>query len=566
MYKGGLGQRALSVVANPSGGISIKKYSVIALGFLVLFVFGSLDTASAALHGIDIWGSFFEIDTVTGATTPIADTGATYIEGFTFTPYGYFLGTAYDSKGGMKVYRIELDGATTRLPNTNYSEVQGLAMTSSGILYGAESVSCKCLLQIDPLTGIGIKIGNGFGSAAPEMVGLAIDPMTNTMYGVNSVPGTGTVSTLYSISTTTGVATYVATINYPNVTTLAIDSEGNMFGTSGLNSTFLQLWTDGTFKVISKFNNRVLAIDFATPLAPQECSFTYGDWSACGSNNMQSRGVISSTPESCVGTPVTSQACVYVPPSCSYAYSVWSACQSNNTQTRTVDVASPMGCVGTPVLSQGCTYVAPACNYTYSAWGSCQSNSIQTRNVLTAMPNGCAGVPVTVQSCVYVPPACSYIYSEWGACQSNNTQNRTVVSSAPMNCAGAPVLSKSCLFVPPTATVSIDIKNGSEKNDDTINAAPAPINIKAGGITPVMIYSSTGFTANSSTINVASIIMGGTTVTKYQNVAKGLKVWFATNKFNFKATDTIATLTGKTKTNAAFTGTDTIKVVGGSTK
>jgi len=43
------------------------------------------------------------------------------------------------------------------------------------------------------------------------------------------------------------------------------------------------------------------------------------------------------------------------PPACTYTYSDWSACESNDTQTRTVVSSSPEGCVGTPVLSQPCT-------------------------------------------------------------------------------------------------------------------------------------------------------------------------------------------------------------------
>jgi hypothetical protein len=47
------------------------------------------------------------------------------------------------------------------------------------------------------------------------------------------------------------------------------------------------------------------------------------------------------------------------PPACTYSYSAWTACQSNNTQTRTLISSNPSGCVGTPVLTQSCTYVPP---------------------------------------------------------------------------------------------------------------------------------------------------------------------------------------------------------------
>ena len=47
---------------------------------------------------------------------------------------------------------------------------------------------------------------------------------------------------------------------------------------------------------------------------PAACVYVYGEWGACQSSSTQSRAVLSSSPAGCVGTPVTSQSCVYVPP------------------------------------------------------------------------------------------------------------------------------------------------------------------------------------------------------------------------------------------------------------
>ena len=44
---------------------------------------------------------------------------------------------------------------------------------------------------------------------------------------------------------------------------------------------------------------------------------------------------------------------------CTYIYSAWGACQSNGTQTRTVVSSSPENCRGTSVTSQPCTYIPP---------------------------------------------------------------------------------------------------------------------------------------------------------------------------------------------------------------
>jgi hypothetical protein len=85
------------------------------------------------------------------------------------------------------------------------------------------------------------------------------------------------------------------------------------------------------------------------------CNYTYSNWSTCQAANMQTRTVISSSSNGCVGTPVLTQSCISA---CTYAYSDWSACQPDNTQARTVISSSPVGCTGTPVLSQSCMYVS----------------------------------------------------------------------------------------------------------------------------------------------------------------------------------------------------------------
>jgi hypothetical protein len=48
-------------------------------------------------------------------------------------------------------------------------------------------------------------------------------------------------------------------------------------------------------------------------------------------------------------------------PECIYTYTEWSECQPDDTQTREVISSSPEGCIGTPVLTQSCTYVDNTC-------------------------------------------------------------------------------------------------------------------------------------------------------------------------------------------------------------
>jgi hypothetical protein len=118
---------------------------------------------------------------------------------------------------------------------------------------------------------------------------------------------------------------------------------------------------------------------------------------------------------------------------CTHQYSDWSACQSDNTQTRTVVSSSPDGCTGTPVLSQSCTYIPQTCTYTYSSWSSCSDNT-QTRTVVSSSPEGCTGTPVLTQSCTSgsTPGAGNYA----GTCTVNI--NSITCCSDPQHCATVP--------------------------------------------------------------------------------------------------------------------------------
>ena len=235
-------------------------------------------------------------------------------------------------------------------------------------------------------------------------------------------------------------------------------------------------------------------------LLPPICiSWTYSDWSACQSNNTQTRTIISSSPSDCSGgNPVLTQSCEYTPPTCtSWTYSDWDAC-INGQQTRTITSSQPANCTGgNPILNQSCdstplceennwtstlspticpsngqqtktwnkigqcqegishpaeetvscNYQTPTCaDFTYSDWGSCGSSGTQSRTMLSSSPSGCVGGnPILNQSCTVQSTVCtSWTYSDWGSC-ANGWQTRTISSSSPINCInGNPVLSQSC--------------------------------------------------------------------------------------------------------------------------
>jgi hypothetical protein len=124
-----------------------------------------------------------------------------------------------------------------------------------------------------------------------------------------------------------------------------IDLNGNLRGTCPANA--------------GVFNFPVAAVDSigADPLEytslvveePATCIFTYTDWSACRSDNTQTRTVISGSPEGCVGTPVLARACIYVPPpppppSCSYSIVPTSASFNSHGGNTSVAVSASGGC------------------------------------------------------------------------------------------------------------------------------------------------------------------------------------------------------------------------------
>lgn len=190
---------------------------------------------------------------------------------------------------------------------------------------------------------------------------------------------------------------------------------------------------------------------------PPTCtSWTYSGWSACQSNGIQNRTIISSSPNGCSGgNPILTQSCTYVAPTCiSWVYSGWSSCSSSGQQTRSIISSSPSSCAGgNPALTQSCTYtppIIPCTFFEYSNWSACPSSGTKTRSVISSSPSSCSGGnPVLTQSCIYVPPTCtSWTYSGWGTC-ANSQQTRTITSSRPTNCVGGnPVLHQNCDSTP----------------------------------------------------------------------------------------------------------------------
>ncbi len=178
----------------------------------------------------------------------------------------------------------------------------------------------------------------------------------------------------------------------------------------------------------------------------------------CGDGYCQS-AILPTGPESacnCVkdcGEPVGDQ-CV-----CKYTYTAWSACQSDHLQTRTMLSALPGGCTGTPVTSQTCA----SCVYAYSAWGSCGSDHYQARTILSTTPSVCYGTPVTSQLC-----ACN----NNGICNTNEN-TPSCPADCPCNNNGTCDAKESHAYCPSDCPLTLNVcGDGFCKGDETVATCP----------------------------------------------------------------------------------------------
>jgi hypothetical protein len=139
-------------------------------------------------------------------------------------------------------------------------------------------------------------------------------------------------------------------------------------------------------------------------------SFSYTSWRNCLQSNIQSRTILSRSPENCEGgTPITSQSCTYVPlcTDADWNYSISPReCPSDEEQIKTWTKIGQceMG-VNHNLETISCSYQIPSCtNFTYSMWGACTVSRTRIRRIISSLPSGCeGGVPVISQSCRYMP-------------------------------------------------------------------------------------------------------------------------------------------------------------------
>ena len=164
-----------------------------------------------------------------------------------------------------------------------------------------------------------------------------------------------------------------------------------------------------------------------------------------------------------------------IPTCTSHTYSPWTICNSSALQTRTILSSSPENCKGgNPLTIQQCSPLCLESNW-QATNSSCSSSGILTRTwTKIGNCNSSIGInkPTTeTLSCTYnhdIVICTNFIYSNWSECFSNGIKNRSLIVSYPENCEnGSPILSMYCNYT--TNIPDNQDSNGNEGKEENKN-------------------------------------------------------------------------------------------------
>ncbi len=151
---------------------------------------------------------------------------------------------AVDYPVSATLYTVnQITGAITAVGPVGLDNVGDLTSDQISKLYGIQ-ITSNSLVTIDPTTGAGT-LGppisgtamNDAGAPLP-IVSIAFNPFSGVLYGNTSVAfGGATEDQLYSINTTTGVATHIGSnIGETSIYALAFGQDGVLYGVDGGNN------------------------------------------------------------------------------------------------------------------------------------------------------------------------------------------------------------------------------------------------------------------------------------------------------------------------------------------
>jgi hypothetical protein len=232
----------------------------------------------------------------------------------------------------------------------------------------------------------------------------------------------------------------------------------------------------------------------------------YSDWSDCSQEGVESREVVSKSPEGCVVKDLSlTRTCDYIPlcgeddwtyvlspnvcsvsgkqsitwskigqcsggvthhfseevecdymvPVCtSVSYTDWSSCGVNSIQSRFYLSKIPEGCIDeNPILSRQCKYI-PQCTDDHWSYyldpSECPSSGIQTKywDRIGECADGIDYLGFEEIACDYTAPRCEFVFSEWGDCLPGDVQKRDILSEGPDGCdSGSPLIESTCDYI-----------------------------------------------------------------------------------------------------------------------
>jgi hypothetical protein len=175
-------------------------------------------------------GELLRIDPVTGNATVIGDTRTAGMPGLAINAFGEIFGVGGTNANDQNLYRIDAaTGAVVFIGSTGVGCFQAMAFDDAGVLWGIGPCGPDMLWMVDTATG---GLTNG-PAVNPNMVGLAFDPTSGVLYGVEW-NNTSNIDNLYTIDTATGATTLVGTLGVgTGVGDIYFDATGNLFGVVG---------------------------------------------------------------------------------------------------------------------------------------------------------------------------------------------------------------------------------------------------------------------------------------------------------------------------------------------
>jgi hypothetical protein len=150
-----------------------------------------------------------------------------------------------DFPGGANVYTMDqATGAANLIGNSGVEIGDMTSNPGAGILWGVD-IGNATLRTFNPATGLptgAVTLLDAAG-ARVQIVSIAYDVVTNTLYGNTAVGFNAAADTLYTIDPLTGLVTQIGAINFTSVFALGFDQNGDLFGVADATNELISIDT-----------------------------------------------------------------------------------------------------------------------------------------------------------------------------------------------------------------------------------------------------------------------------------------------------------------------------------